>query len=450
MTGSCPTLNHNGFRFEFSTLATTRLNSQSMVVIPCKQHCAKGNSIMISMSTDENKAITTGLSVITDIDVGDGAKAPSPVTVLTVASSNSFLSSADNEEGYKTLKGQTSISAEDRCGPAKSFIEEKELDLVYEDLDESVQNRLKRLMSGDYRWSPGKYQMEKRRDATTFADEFDKFLKKLPDEFAWLKSYQSVFFIDAAMSKHGYLVIRRQKAGVSFMHAVAVLQHYLQCLRTNSCNHKMLDVSNYIRDIFTRDQLLLFINTGTSTLGSRPFLHTVTGKDPHVDEDFLISFTIPKKSVNVAEFEAVANLVYDRFTRQNEPALVANFRVEKAFHTGKVFDYEVEDQEFVQYSISKTIPSNKPSLHALVLIGAHREVVSGKIWFLLQNTWKDNYFKLVSAEYLASCRAEICFVSPGASVALVKDLPFLDDDYAETELETPEECECWPVVEDYY
>ena len=41
-------------------------------------------------------------------------------------------------------------------------------------------------------------------------------------------------------------------------------------------------------------------------------------------------------------------------------------------------------------------------------------------------------------------------MSPGASVALVKDLPFLDDDYAETELETPEECECWPVVEDYY
>ena len=384
-----------------------------MVVVKAYKSRANNNqncAVVQQMSAEENKAIITCLSVITDIDVGDGAKAPSPVTVLTVASSNSFLSSADSEEGYNTLKRQTSISEEDRCGPAKSFIEEKELDLVYEDLDESVQNRLKRLMSGDYRWSPGKYQIEKRRDATTFGDEFDKFLKKLPDEFAWLKAYQSVFFNDAAMSKHGYLVIRRQKAGVSFMHAVAVLQHYLQCLRTNSCDHKMLDVSNYIRDIFTRDQLLLFLKTGTSTLGSRPFLQIVTGKDPYMED--LIKFNIRPKSVDAAEFECFANLVCDLFNRFNEPALVANFRVEKAFETGTVFDYEVERKQFVQYSISKGKTSGRPSLHALVLIGAHREVVSGKIWFLLQNSWIDNYFKLVSAEYLASCGAEICFGEP--------------------------------------
>ena len=73
--------------------------------------------------------------------------------------------------------------------------------------------------------------------------------------------------------------------------------------------------------------------------------------------------------------------------------------------------------------------------------------MSGKIWFLLQNSWIDNYFKLVSAEYLASCGAEICFVSPGASVALVEGLPIVDDDYAETTLVTPEEFD-WQPVED--
>lgn len=412
------------------------------------QRCA-ANSIIISMSTEPNKATIPCLPVNTDMADGDGAKSPSPVTVLTVASSNSFLSSADSQDGFTTPKGQTIISAENRRGLAENFIVEKELGLAYGNLDASQQDRLKRLMSADFCWSPNKYETEKRGDATTFDDEFKKFLAKPPVKFkfAWLKSYQGVFFNEAAMGKDGYLVIRRQKAGVCFMHAVAVLQHYLQCLRTNSCNHTMLDVSEYIRNNFTREELLLFINKGTSNLGSCPFLHTVTGKDPNVDEDFLTKLTIPKKSVAAAMFECVANGVYDQFILQNEPALVANFRVEKAFHTGKVFDYEVEYQEFVQYSKSKGKTSGRPSLHALVLIGAHREVVSGKIWFLLQNTWKDNYFKLVSAEYLASCRAEICFVTPGKSVALVNNLPFLDDDYAETELETPEECECW-LVED--
>jgi hypothetical protein len=296
-------------------------------------------------------------------------------------------------------------------------------------------------MSGDYRWSPDKYPTKKRLEATTFEAEFKKFLKKLPVEFAWLKLYLGLFFDGAAMGKHGYLVIRCQKAGVCFMHAVAVLQHYLQCLRTNCSNHVMLDVSDYIRDIFNRDQLLLFINTGTSTLGSRTFLHTVTGK-AHDDMGFLIKYTILKKSEDAAAFEFFANGVCDRFTRQNEPALVANFRVEKAFLTGTVFDYEVEEQEFLQYSISKGKTSGKASLHTLVLIGVHRVAASGKIWFVLQNSWINNYFKLVSAEYLASCGAEICFVTPGKSVALVSTLPSVDDDYAETELETPEECEC--------
>jgi hypothetical protein len=78
------------------------------------------------MSTTEgNKAIVTGLSVVTAIDVGDGAKAPSPGTVLTVTSSNSFLSSTDSELGYETPKGQTIISAEDRRDLAVLYLVKK-------------------------------------------------------------------------------------------------------------------------------------------------------------------------------------------------------------------------------------------------------------------------------------------------------------------------------------
>ena len=88
-----------------------------------------------------------------------------------------------------------------------------------------------------------------------------------------------------------------------------------------------------------------------------------------MDRKDLIKYTIRPKSVDVAEFECFANLVCDRFTRFNEPALVANFAVEKAFETGTVFDYEVERQQFIQYSISKGNTSGRPSLHALVLIG---------------------------------------------------------------------------------
>jgi hypothetical protein len=63
----------------------------------------------------------------------------------------------------------------------------------------------------------------------------------------------------------------------------------------------------------------------------------------------------------------------------------------------------------------------------------------GKVWFLLQNTWKNKYFRVVSAEYMASCKATISFVHKGVSVALVEKLHVVDSWYAETNCEM-EEC----------
>lgn len=192
----------------------------------------------------------------------------------------------------KRTKGQTIISAKDRAGLSVSFIEEKELDLVYENLLEIVQNRLKRLMSGDYTYTPDKYQTKKRPEATTFDDELAKFLSKLPENFAWLKLYLGIFFNGDAMGKHGYLVLRSQKAGVCFMHAVAVLQHYLQCLRTNCSNHVMLDVSDYI-------ETFLIVNNSCCSLilalplWARASFYTLSLARIKMTGDFLSSSLFP-------------------------------------------------------------------------------------------------------------------------------------------------------------
>ena len=76
----------------------------------------------------------------------------------------------------------------------------------------------------------------------------------------------------------------------------------------------------------------------------------------------------------------------------------------------------------------------------MVLIGAHKDENTGRVWFLLQNFWRGGYFRLVSAEYLASCGAIISFVLLDADVSLTKgDYTTVDAEYAETDIPF-EEC----------
>ena len=89
----------------------------------------------------------------------------------------------------------------------------------------------------------------------------------------------------------------------------------------------------------------------------------------------------------------------------------------------------------------------KPHLHAMVLIGAYHQADQDRYWFLLQNTHKNAYFKLVDGEYLASCCASLAFPIPGTDMSLKEDYNTVDGEYSEAAFDLDE---CMASFEPYH
>ena len=60
-----------------------------------------------------------------------------------------------------------------------------------------------------------------------------------------------------------------------------------------------------------------------------------------------------------------------------------------------------------------------------------KEDDNDRYWFLLQNTHEDQYFKLVTGEYLASCNANISFARAPVDMSLKDTFNFVDGEYSE-------------------
>ena len=134
--------------------------------------------------------------------------------------------------------------------------------LTYDDLDADGKARARRLMTGDYGWSPSNNNHgELLRGETTFRHEFEAFCENSLQASAW-NDLSRVFFDEPAMDQ--FLVIRSQRSGICFLHAGVLWQHYLKCKRTPGrlADHKMLDLSTFIRDRFSNYELEKFLKNG--------------------------------------------------------------------------------------------------------------------------------------------------------------------------------------------
>eukprot|EP00978_Attheya_sp_CCMP212_P046519 scaffold396202_cov76-Attheya_sp.AAC.2 len=225
------------------------------------------------------------------------------------------------------------------------------------------------------------------------------------------------------------------------MHAGAVLQHYLQCKRSGQFDHKMLDLSSFIQEHMTTEELRAFLVKGGGG-NSLDFLMKIT----QLPSRSIQSISIPIRSTAENGFKSLTKHIVDHFSEFKEPALVSKFLIEQKFVNREddadvCFDYEVDQAKFDEYADSNNRTTR--ALHSMVLIGVHQENgingEMGKVWFLLQNCWKGKYFLMVSAEYMASCEATITFVNTHGKVALTEDFAVIEGMYAET-VETPEEC----------
>jgi len=319
----------------------------------------------------------------------------------------------------------------------------KGLDITYDDLDQDGKLRANRLMSADFSWSPTKDKED--RGETTFSEQWDLFCHFIAGCQTLSSLFcdgliASVFFDQTATEK--YLAIRLQKTGICYMHAVAVFQHYLWCLRTKpeGDNHEMLDISWYIREKFPNDKLKNFITKGGG--GSAvEFYCEVTGAELDVMRGETIH--LQKKSADEATFQRRMDEICDLFKNTNEPALVSEFKIERDFKTPNkfVYDDEVDQQAYYDYGLECKKPHGGRVLHSMVMLGLKKEP-SGKVWFLLQNFWASKYLVLASGEYLASCGAVVTFAPKSVTVDLKENFTVIDAHYMETEVGPEEEEYC--------
>ena len=321
---------------------------------------------------------------------------------------------------------------------SREYLKDRGFDFSYDELDDEGKLRANRLMSPDRGWSPIKGESVDKgasssHEHTSFRSEFDTFCNSVSEGPEWMSR---VFFDEAAMDE--YMAIRRQRAGICYMHAGAILQHYLQCKRaTGLKNHAMLDLSTYIRESMNKNEVSKYLQKGGGG-NSIDFFSRITG----IPKKKLISISFPaKKSEDPDSFNFAITYAWGVYAKRREPGLVSGFYIESAFGGEKsVFDDEADEAEFDSYARSKEPGRTTRIMHSMVLIGAHREEETGKVWFLLQNFWHNKYFCIVSAEYLASCYATISFATPHDDVSLKGNHPTVDATYVETELEL-EECE---------
>ncbi|KAL3907180.1 MAG: hypothetical protein SGILL_008975 [Bacillariaceae sp.] len=245
-----------------------------------------------------------------------------------------------------------------------------------------------------------------------------------------------------------------KKSGICCWHASVILQHYLQChRRTNdlSKNHTMLDICDFMRVHLDPEKQKQYIAKGTCGLASEDFFMIITGiKDFELQRRQISKRTGkkegPAKDTIDFRFRADTSHFFNEFcgeaNRLQAPALVSRFRIEKGFHDKHVLDRTVDQKEFAEYAKSKGKPDGIWVEHSMVLIGAFMDE-TGKGWFLMQNFWKGEFFKLVSAEYMASCLATIVLVPKQCSVSLAGNYSTMDSEYVESEV-----CleECAPYV----
>jgi hypothetical protein len=267
--------------------------------------------------------------------------------------------------------------------------------------------RLQSVMAGDVVGSS---------HVTTFAVEFASFCQRHP---SW-RDERCVLFWNSYPSIE--MVIRRQlSAGLCFMHAPVVLQHYLVSIKsgTSSSDRKMIDIASYIAQFRNGDALLQIVRDGDGG-DSDTFLEEIYRSDPQ--------FEPSRSSINIRSKywrETVEEISEQLKVR---PALVSNFKVDETFSDSDSGTSFLDPDTFNQQLVK--------GRHAMLLIGSRVE--GDQVIFLLQNWWAGRYLIEVSASYLSRCGAVIVDVFESSLTSVPDVFPTIGGLYAETAIDCGE------------
>ena len=337
------------------------------------------------------------------------------------------------------------VDEKDLISKTREFLREKEIGISFDELTEEGKLRAIRLAfpaasdlllesSSPHLLEPWMESLSKRihsQRKTTFREQLEILCQKYPE---W--GDMSRYFFDDPRAIDDFMVIRRQKAGLCFMDAPVVVQHYAHCVRngrkTAGKDHKMLDISWFIRERFSEEKLRKFLE-GEGGGNSLEFLAEITGNDFRLMRENAIPLPVLLK---LHLLEPVLQTVYDHFFQLKGPVLVSNFKVEADFKTDNKFVYDghVDGSTFVEYGKECGKKNGRCIiLHSLVIIAMYKDEQTKKFWFLVQNFWANKYLVIMSGEYLASCGAILSMYHQEYKTSLTRGMNVIDADYAETE-----------------
>ena len=251
--------------------------------------------------------------------------------------------------------------------------------------DRTLYTRLERVMNGDRVIEVDKESF--------FDDCFQKFTDRVPE---WNDERCTIFWnsYDNDWRKK-VLIIREQSAGLCFLSAVFVFEHYLTAIFSKGAIPTTYDVGKYEAKELRGEVLEDFLLNGrlSSTLG---ILKSVCALG---DDDFETILLPSNRDLRARQYqddcELISQLVASR------PGIISQM---KASH---ISGSSVEQIQFTD------APGNQldSPRHAVLLIGACKKA-DGEYYFLVQNWWPSRPFLELSGRYLAHCDAKITFLLP--------------------------------------
>ena len=262
----------------------------------------------------------------------------------------------------------------------------KEPTKVFEKIksDRKLITRLERVMNGDR-------LIEVDRDS--FFDYcFQKFTDRVPE---WKDVNCTIFWnsYDNDWRKK-VLIIREQTAGLCFLNAVFVFEHYITAIFSNGTITTTYDVGKYEAKILCGEVLEDFLLHGrlSSTLG-------VLKNICSLGDDAFITISLPSDmDLCKRQYEDFCELISQLVVTR--PGIIAQM---KATHLS-------ESVEQIQFNDAPSSQLDYPR-HAMLLIGACKKA-DGEYYFLVQNWSKSRPFLELSGRYIAQCDAKITFLKP--------------------------------------
>ena len=376
---------------------------------------------------------------------GDGRESPPP---LAPASTTSNVSDTESLfTPHKPIK-----TPQEREEKARLFVESVGLNWI--GLDPTQRTRAMKIQSGDFTWSPTRGPAPPNsRYVATFSEEWEKFVAGLPEPHKTKLSdtFSNVFFDEEAV--HNYMGMRQQLSGICGSHACVLHQHYVESFRApplQEKNHKMLDISSFILNNLSTEKQKLYIEKGTIGMNAHFLLKQFTQtKDHHfrqVVPSALEDDTEDTEEKHYSDAKCILN-----WFKTCGPALVSALKVGREFMNGNASGNHVLegaiDLELYEEFVAGLEGDKDDNWHAMVMIGAYKcqdeaDADKDKYWFVLQNTHKDAYFKLVDSVHLASCGAKVFFAGPGTDMSLKPAAVVTEGEYIESSVDLDECCGC--------